>query len=556
MQSATDMEAQVEELLNKSKDLSQEKLEVKMETVRKSRKELETRKMKKRGRQRSSSSSSSNSSDSSKSNSSSSSEERPKRKTKAIKVRDSKKRDREVLEQRLAAVESALERKKNAQCSSKPCSSKPEEGSLVNRPQEANIKTVSKGDETENVCRQTSEPVPSVLRNPVVGTQQQPIDSAPKPPSGFVQSFQPVFSSPPASSSGALPSSSPLSSSAQRIQIGPDGPILNNVESMCNFCTKVASKQQLEAHTAQQHKVDMFECLVDKCGYLEPNARMLISHLSYTHSMPTAKVEGLEELASKGEVRLPLCLASWKCKVCKQIFLGTEAKTLLLCHMKEAHRKTKEKTGSFQLHCRLCNIQVAGEIEMQQHQEAHFVRVEGVRGVANEGESASSPSYIAPGSSPIHSAPGSQEDGEVLSQADDVMEIKELPAGEPSKERVPEKIEQRRSSSRRGESSRAYRNREGRSSERSRSSSRSRDNRDRDRSQERKKRHSQDRGESRSSYGSRSSRRSRSGFTRSPSRRSPSQGRYYNYSRRMSGENIFDREAHCWSSRDEYEENE
>merc|ERR1712013_570665 len=148
-------------------------------------------------------------------------------------------------------------------------------------------------------------------------------------------------------------------------------------------------------------------------------------------------------------------------------------------------------------------------------------------------------------------------DGEVLSQEDDVLEIKELPAGEPSKKRVSEKIEQRRSSSRRGESSRAYRKREGRSFDRSRSSSRSSDNRDRDRSQERKRRHSQDRGESRSSYGSRSSRRSRSGFTRSPSRRrSPSQGRSYNYSRRMSGENIFDREAHCWSSRDEYEENE
>merc|ERR1719270_304904 len=72
MQSAADMEAQVEELLNKSKDLSQEKLEVKMETVRKSRKELETQKMKKRRKRRSSSSSTSNSSDSS-----SSSEERP-----------------------------------------------------------------------------------------------------------------------------------------------------------------------------------------------------------------------------------------------------------------------------------------------------------------------------------------------------------------------------------------------------------------------------------------------------------------------------------------------
>merc|ERR1719234_2405705 len=69
---------QVEELLNRSKDIPEEHLEVKVETVRRSRKELEKKKKRKK-RERSSSSSSSGSS-----SSSSSSEERVNKKKKKL----------------------------------------------------------------------------------------------------------------------------------------------------------------------------------------------------------------------------------------------------------------------------------------------------------------------------------------------------------------------------------------------------------------------------------------------------------------------------------------
>merc|ERR1712130_99112 len=60
---------QVEEILNRSKEITEGKLEVKVETVRKSRKDLEKKKRKKRGERSSSSSSSSSSASSSSSSS-------------------------------------------------------------------------------------------------------------------------------------------------------------------------------------------------------------------------------------------------------------------------------------------------------------------------------------------------------------------------------------------------------------------------------------------------------------------------------------------------------
>ena len=209
---------------------------------------------------------------------------------------------------------------------------------------------------------------------------------------------------------------------------------------MCNFCSssiKLASTQEFEGHLAEEHRLEMFECLVEKCGTLESKAQWLLSHLSYTHSMPL-RTEDLEKLAAVGKVRLPLGLASCKCKVCKRIFCGTEAKNHLAAHMKASHKKTKEKCGPF--HCRLCDVQVAGDPQMLQHAKAHKEAVaqmskEEREKSITEGEVAESPSYVPPGSSPTYIAPGSREDGEVLSQDDEIEEIVIQP-GERSKSSV------------------------------------------------------------------------------------------------------------------------
>merc|ERR1719234_374917 len=376
---------QVEELLNRSKEIPEEHLEVKVETLRRSRKELEKKKRKKGERSSSSSNSSSGSS-----SSSSSSEERVNKKKKKLQPKNKPKSTSEInprspgttkkskqeIQQEIANLEKRIKEKR---AKSSPRNNLKE--AIIQSKEANNAKTVSMSNPTIAGPEQRS----AILEELTV--QLAKIQQAKAPP-GFVQSFCPLPSpvvqatqvspspSPPSSLKSLPLSSSPLSSK---------GPV-------CNFCSNSYSTEELEGHRAQEHRLEMFECLVDNCGTLELKAKMLLNHLAYKHSLPS-KAEDLEMLAATGKVRLPLGLASCKCKVCKRMFCGAEAKNHLVAHMKSAHKKTKEKIGSF--HCRLCDIQVAGDLEMQQHSKAHKESVEqsiiGEEMEKNDKEGAESP---------------------------------------------------------------------------------------------------------------------------------------------------------------------
>ena len=207
---------------------------------------------------------------------------------------------------------------------------------------------------------------------------------------------------------------------------------------------------------------------------------------------------------------------------------------------------------------------------MVQHSRAHKESVE--QSIREEKEKVGkegteSPGYVAPGSSPAYFAPGSREEGEVLSQEDDVVEIEdEVTVGERSKSSVgstKSQIKLGEPSTRRtsegsllGSSSRSRSlrgmSKSSRHRSRSQSRSRSRDhsrNRSRSRSKDRRRNQSRDRRGTLSRHRSRSSRRSRSS---SPTRSMSPSSRTRYYSKRNGLEMNHDRQQD-WSGRESYE---
>ena len=406
--STADLNQQVEELLNRSRELPQKNLEDKMEAVRKSRKDLEMGKKQRKKRREQSSSSSSSSSDSS--SSSSSSEERVRKKNKtqsetkhcsASKMNDRTPSKNSKILQEIADLEKRI-KVKEAKSSPRNISQEASANKQLKIAQlsksvdltpEQHPKQNKKSLHVHSSCLPagTSEALSNSI--PAVPLRTAGAQSREKPVSGFVQSFRPLpvqgnpdhdeakiveeselssrltrveekaeqldlemvkLSAPgmevsvrisesksageklmllqetldgipldgnmlelntrrknaadrinsmaarvssllDTNDSNTLPSPSPSPPSSTK-SLAPSSSVPCSKRAVCNFCigAKITSKEQLEVHLTQEHRQEMFECMVGQCGTLESKAKMLLSHLSYIHSMPS-KIEYLEK---------------------------------------------------------------------------------------------------------------------------------------------------------------------------------------------------------------------------------------------------------------------